>query len=106
MAAASGAQRMVGSDPSPLRVLALVDDDPDIRAVVRLMLREIGAVVELETDCAEEAIARIDPKGVGVVILDDQLKGLLNGLEAAPLLRRRAPGARIVLFSTLPIDER
>jgi DNA-binding NtrC family response regulator len=86
---------------SAIRVAAIIDDDPDMRLVMRVMLERIGATVDLEFGRAEDAIEILDPGERGVIILDHQLDGDLTGLAAAPILRRRVPGAQIILCSTI-----
>jgi DNA-binding NtrC family response regulator len=85
------------------RRVAIIDDQPDVRAIVRLLLERSGVEVGLEAADAEDALERIDPSSRGVVVLDQHLEGTLTGLEAAPLLKARAPGVTIVLFSALDL---
>ena len=82
-----------------MRVLAIVDDTADVRQMVRVLLERWGATVDTEAASIAEAVERLDPSGDGVVVLDHNLDGNVSGLEGAPLLRARAPLARIVLFS-------
>lgn len=85
----------------PIRVLAIVEDHPDMRALLRLMLRhDRGFDVLAEAVSASEALEVVGPaSGAGVIVLDQNLEGPLTGLEVAPLLKELAPLARIVLFT-------
>lgn len=84
-----------------LRVL-LVDDDPDTRGLLDLMLREDGrfGVVAHASDGAE-AVRLAERERPDVVILDLQMPGM-DGLTALPMLRQRLPEARIVVMSAFP----
>ena len=84
-----------------MRVLAVVEDHPDMRALLRLLLgTERGFEVLFEASSGEEALDVLaeDP-GAGVIVLDQSLEGEMTGLEVAPLLKERAPEAQIVLFT-------
>ena len=84
-----------------VRVLAVVEDHPDMRALLRLLLRpEQGFEVIAEATSAAEALEVVGSgAGPGVIVLDHSLEGPLTGLEVAPLLKEQAPDARIVLFT-------
>lgn len=85
-----------------IKVLAVVEDDRDVRTLVRVNLAEDPRLQILgEVASAEEAIelARHAGPGLGLIILDHSLSGPLTGLEAAPRLKELAPGAKIILFT-------
>jgi DNA-binding NarL/FixJ family response regulator len=84
-----------------VRVLAVVEDHPDMRALLRLLLRPAqGFEVLAEASSADEALDLLCTDcGPGVIVLDQSLEGELTGLELAPLLKEQAPDARIVLFT-------
>jgi diguanylate cyclase (GGDEF)-like protein len=86
-----------------MRVLAVVDDHAEIRTMVRVLFERAGATVDAEAASVEEALERVDPDGVGVVVLDQQLDGELLGFDGAPLVKDRAPGAKVILFSALDL---
>ena len=90
-------------DRTQRRRAAIVDDQPDVRAIVRLLLERAGVEIGFETGTAEDALQRINPDCDGVIVLDHNLDGELTGLEAAPLLKERAPALSIVLFSALDL---
>ena len=83
--------------------MAIVDDQDDVRAILRLLLERSGAEIAFEAATAEEALDRIDADGDVVVVLDHNLDGALTGLQVAPLLKARAPASSIVLFSALDL---
>lgn len=88
--------------PDQIRVLAVVEDDPDVRTLIRVnlsmepRLRILGEVAS-----AEEAIELAQGIGpdLGLIILDHSLMGRLTGLEAAPRLKELAPNGKIILFT-------
>ena len=86
---------------STCRVL-LVDDDPDMRGLLEIMLHGDGrfAVVGSASDGAE-ALRLAESERPDVVVLDLQMPGM-DGLTALPLLRARLPEARIVVVSAFP----
>jgi len=80
----------------------LVDDDPDTRTLLELMLEEDGrfTVVGHASDGAE-AVRLAEQECPDVVVLDLQMPGM-DGLTALPMLRRSLPRARIVVMSAFP----
>jgi DNA-binding NarL/FixJ family response regulator len=81
-------------------VLAIVEDEPDVRMLVRVTLsRDPRLEILGEVTSAEEAIELADVSQPGVVVLDHSLDGEMTGLQAAPLIKRASPDSRIVLFT-------
>lgn len=81
------------SGPRP-RVL-LVEDELLIRDWIAEMLRDLGHEVE-EADSAEEALARLERGGIGVLVTDIGLPGR-SGEELAADAARLDPSLRVVL---------
>lgn len=82
------------------RVLVIVEDEEDMRMMIRAILA-VDRRIEICGEAANaadaiEAAGRLDP---GLVILDHSIEGDIMGLEAAPLIKAAAPGAKILLFS-------
>ena len=85
-----------------VRVL-VVDDDPDVRALVVRTLTEDGHVV-IEAANGREALARID--GVQLVLLDLEMPEM-SGLDVLRALRQKPETASLpVLVLTVHHDER
>ena len=81
-------------------VLAIVEDEPDVRMLVRVTLsRDPRLEILGEVTSAEEAIELADASQPGVVVLDHSLDGDMTGLQAAPLIKRASPESMIVLFT-------
>jgi DNA-binding NarL/FixJ family response regulator len=81
-------------------VLAIVEDEPDVRMLVRITLtRDPRLEILGEATSAEEAVEIARSLQPGVVILDHGLDGAITGLEAAPLIKEAAPNSKILLFT-------
>ena len=77
----------------------MVDDEPDLRELIRLTLEfddrlEVVRSVPTIADALDSVTVDID-----LVVLDHWLGGPLTGLDVATRLRQSAPDARIVLFT-------
>ena len=86
--------------------LLLVEDNQSLRAAMRSGLEDTGQVTVIaETDRGEESItlALADPPQV--VLMDVQLAGALNGVQAAIAIRREIARLPVVFYS-IQDDER
>lgn len=89
---------MAGVTTDSVRVL-IVDDKPEIRAIVATRLRmEPAFRVIGEAGNGAEAIARVGELQPQVMILDLQMP-VMSGEEVIPVLRSLAPHLRILVFS-------
>jgi len=80
-------------------LVLLVEDDPDVRRVVRLQLTGLGFPV-LEAESGDEAavmVASIDD--IGLLLTDIVMPGQLDGRALAQRARQLRPKMRIVLMS-------
>jgi DNA-binding NarL/FixJ family response regulator len=81
-------------------VFLVVEDEPDMQTMIRLLLTRdprlasVGSASSAET--ALELLDRVEPS---LIILDHSIEGGVLGLEAAPMLKRKAPHAKILLFT-------
>lgn len=85
-----------------MKVLVVVEDDPDMRTLIRLTLAleerfEVGGEAATAAE-AIETVRRVDD--VALIILDHFIEGDVMGLQAAPLLKAAAPSAKILLFTS------
>lgn len=78
--------------------ILLVDDDQDIRMVVRTMLSLAGFAVVAESSNGETAVRQASLLKPDVVVLDVQMPGMSGDL-AAPSIRSVSPRSKIVAFS-------
>ncbi len=90
----------LSADARDVKVL-LADDDQNIRYLLRLIFEddpELTVVDEVASALAAVELAReLQPD---LVVLDHSMEGEMDGLEAAPLIKREAPKAKIVFFSS------
>ena len=80
----------------------VVDDEADLRALVRLTLEFEDDLRVIATaadpDEAVRAAAEVRPD---LVILDQMLGGPVTGLQVADKLRAEHPAARVIIFSAV-----
>ena len=76
----------------------LVDDEPDIRLLLRALIEREneGLFVAGEAADGSEAVAAVEECDPTVIVLDERMPGM-GGLEAAALIRARRPDQPIVL---------
>ncbi len=88
------------------RVL-LVEDDPTVRSVITMLLEtEPGLELVGVTGSAEDAIDLVAGLRPDLVLLDNQLEGLLTGLEAAPQIKAAHASTVVLLCTALDMAER
>src|SRR3712207_1393546 len=94
-----------GSDTTtPVRVWCC-DDSPEIRELVAALL-ENDDELELigESEDGQSCVDAVITAAPDVILLDIEMP-VLDGLEALPLLRERAPEAHVVVWSSHPAWE-
>jgi DNA-binding NarL/FixJ family response regulator len=94
-----------GSMTSPLTLL-IVEDNPRLRPALREGLAATGDVrVAHACDSGEEALEFCLAQSVEAVLMDVQLAGRMNGIEAAVAIRREFPRLPVVFYSIQDDDE-
>ena len=83
--------------PSPLRAV-VVDDCPDMRDILRLVLTRAGHVIVAEAGDGAAGLAAAVRTAPDVVVLDLDMP-VMDGYDALPLMRDAVPGAKVVVFS-------
>lgn len=84
--------------PTIRRVL-LVDDNADIRLLVRIGLESSGGFTVVGEACdGQEAVDALD-RGCPDVVLLDLAMPVMDGFETLPLLKARCPHSRVVIYS-------
>jgi len=84
-----------------IRVL-IVDDEEDMRALVRATIELAGPDVAIdEAVSGADAIARLEADRPEVVVLDHRMPGF-SGLETAKRILAQHPTQHVVLFTAYP----
>lgn len=81
---------------NPFQVL-LVEDDTDLREAISVTLR-LGGVDHDAFECAEDALAVIDPEAEQLLVTDFRLPGM-NGLQLLAQARERHPQLPVVVMT-------
>lgn len=82
---------------APRRVL-IVDDNPDVRFLTRLTIESDSCEIVGEASNGVEALSAADELRPDVVVIDNRMP-LMDGIEAAKILRHRYPDLRIIVMS-------
>jgi YesN/AraC family two-component response regulator len=84
----------------------LVDDEPDVRLVLRMMIEaeNDGLFVAGEAADGDEALDAIDRCDPTVIVLDERMP-TMSGMETAAIIMARRPEQTIVLCSAYMDDE-
>lgn len=90
----------MGHDDDVPGAFAIVEDEPDMRLLIRLALTRDGRLQPVgEASSAAEAFDLLASSSPRLIVLDHSIEGDLTGLEAAPMLKERAGGVKILLFT-------
>jgi DNA-binding NarL/FixJ family response regulator len=84
--------------PSGGKRVLIVDDNPAVRRVVSQVFRSDGFAVCGEADNGRQAIELAKQATPDLIVLDLSMP-VMNGLQAAPKLRKIAPKASIILLT-------
>jgi CheY-like chemotaxis protein len=76
----------------------VVDDQPGVRTLLRVLLEEVQCKV-VEAATATEGVEQANEWQPDVIVLDWELPDM-EGVDALPALRRAVPHTRIVMFSS------
>jgi DNA-binding NarL/FixJ family response regulator len=80
--------------------LLLVEDNPKLRPAMKAGLEGTGQVKVIgETDRGEDALGLCLDHAPDVILMDVQLAGPMNGIEAAIAIRREFPRLPVVFYS-------
>ena len=84
-----------------LRVLVVIEDDPDFRRLIRITLASEAALeVEGEAASADEALPLAEEMQPDLIVLDHFIEGSVMGIDLAPMIKQVAPDAKVLLFTT------
>jgi DNA-binding NarL/FixJ family response regulator len=88
----------------PVR-LAVVDDDPMVRAALGMMLGgDSGITVVAEASDGEEALRAVPASGAEVVLMDIRMP-VRDGLSATEELLGAHPGLKVIVLTTFDTDD-
>ncbi len=83
-----------------LQVFVVIEDEPDMRMLIGIILgRDQRLELVGTASSAAEALSLLDSTQPGLIVLDHGIEGDVMGLDAAPLLKAKAPAAKILLFT-------
>ena len=83
--------------------ILVVDDDPDLRALVRMALSQAGHIVS-EAATGQEALALIDAQAPDLLVLD-LFMPKQGGLEVLTVLRSRSATATLPVLVLTALDD-
>lgn len=87
-------------------LVLLVEDEPEVRRIIRLQLTDMGYPV-IEAANGTEAVQMIENiPDVGILVTDIVMPGSLDGRNLAKLALQRRPELRVVLISGYPADSK
>jgi len=90
----------VGRDTPTMAVLLVVEDNPDTQLLVETIFSmDPRFTVAHVADSAEDAVELARRTQPETIVLDHGLSGAMTGTDAAPLLKKAAPNAKIILFT-------
>jgi DNA-binding NarL/FixJ family response regulator len=90
----------IDSGTKSAKILVVIEDDPDVQFLIEAIFSmDPRFTVTLVAKSAEEALDAPTTSEPGIIVLDHGLAGPLPGLAAAPLLKQRAPKAKIIMFT-------
>ena len=88
---------MTATGPGAPRVL-LVDDNQGFRSELRLLLEDCGIQVVAEGENGQEALDLATRTEADVVLMDLRMP-VMDGLQAARVLRERVPALPVIILS-------
>lgn len=85
-------------------VVLLVEDESIVALDIQRMLKNLGHRVECITSMGEEAVEMVDKVRPDLILMDIKLKGEMDGIEAARIIRSKIH-TPIIYISALSDEE-
>lgn len=83
----------------------IADDEPDIRAIVRIHMELDGRFeVVAEAENGPDALDAVGRHRPDLLVLDLMMP-FKSGLDVLPTIRERSPATKVVVVSAMPADE-
>ncbi len=84
---------------TPLKKILVVDDEPDVRDIVKSFL-EISGYTVMSAACAEEALQVLELERPKVVLLDVVMPDM-DGIECLKTIKKMFPDTIVIVISGL-----
>ncbi len=81
-----------------MQTILVVDDETNIRMMVRMALQHEGYKVELASDGVDALERFSDGTGIDLVLLDQRMPGM-EGLDVLREMRKRNPTAKVIMVT-------
>lgn len=94
-----------GYDMGNGKSILVVEDEPDVRSVVKAMLSEAGFEVFVAKDGASAVLQLWKRGGNLALFVTDVDMGRMSGFELAEMVRSQYPAVPILFISGLPVSE-
>ena len=85
--------------PTPIPSVLVVDDQPEVRKALRMVLEKAGGYAVTEAAEGEEAVTLARESSPNAVLLDISMPGT-SGIAAIPRLLEASPKTKIVVLSS------
>jgi len=82
-----------------VQTIMIIEDEEDILLVYRDFLAKRGYTIEASAPTANEILRDYDAYQPDLVLIDYQLPGSMNGLQAAERILKKNPSARILIVT-------
>lgn len=85
------------SDQQGQATVLVIDDDPEMRALLKVFLEREGHRV-IEKSGGEAAMATVESERIDAVVLDKEMPGI-GGFDFLSFIRRRCPEIPVILIT-------
>ena len=82
-------------------IIAIVEDEASIAIKIKSSLQNLGYEVTSIVDTAEDVLKKAEEDKPDIILMDIQIRGRMNGMEAADIIRSRFDIPVVLLLSDL-----
>jgi CheY-like chemotaxis protein len=90
-------ERLMQIERRAPRTVLVVDDDADMRKVLKDFLRPVGYDV-IEAASGEDAVVLLESEAIDIAVLDKEMPGM-NGLDLLSFLKHRCPWLPVIFVT-------